>query len=86
MNFTMVFFVLNLILKILLIIIPVLISVAYFTLAERKIMGSIQRRRGPNVVGFLGLLQALADGLKLFSKEIFSVLPVPIVCVLPEPV
>jgi len=57
------------ILKILLIIIPLLISVAYFTLAERKIMGSIQRRKGPNVVGIFGLLQPLSDGLKLFVKE-----------------
>ena len=57
------------VLKILSIVVPVLISVAYFTLAERKIMGSIQRRRGPNVVGYLGLMQPLADGLKLFAKE-----------------
>ena len=57
------------ILKILSIVIPLLISVAYFTIAERKFMGSIQRRRGPNVIGFLGLLQPLADGLKLFVKE-----------------
>lgn len=57
------------VLKILVLIVPLLISVAYFTLAERKIMGSIQRRRGPNVIGFLGLLQPLADGLKLFVKE-----------------
>lgn len=57
------------ILKILSIIIPVLIAVAFFTVAERKIMGAIQRRKGPNVIGFLGLLQALADGLKLFVKE-----------------
>lgn len=49
--------------------VPLLIAVAYFTIAERKIMGSIQRRRGPNVVGFIGLLQPLADGLKLFVKE-----------------
>jgi NADH-quinone oxidoreductase subunit H len=61
------------ILKILIIVVPLLISVAYFTLAERKIMGSIQRRRGPNVVGYLGLLQPLADGLKLFVKE--TILP-----------
>jgi NADH-quinone oxidoreductase subunit H len=58
-----------LILKILSITIPLLISVAYFTVAERKIMGAIQRRRGPNVIGFIGLLQAFADGLKLFVKE-----------------
>lgn len=55
------------------IVVPLLISVAYFTIAERKIMGSIQRRRGPNVVGFIGLLQPLADGLKLFVKE--TILP-----------
>ena len=57
------------ILKILSIIIQVLIAVAFFTVAERKIMGAIQRRKKPNVIGFLGLLQALADGLKLFVKE-----------------
>lgn len=57
------------ILKIISITIPMLLSVAYFTVAERKIMGAIQRRRGPNVIGFIGLLQALADGLKLFVKE-----------------
>ncbi len=60
---------LNLILKSLILIIPVLISVAFFTLLERKIMASIQRRRGPNVVGILGLLQPFADGLKLLIKE-----------------
>jgi len=67
------FFSLILILKIILIIVPLLLSVAYFTLAERKIMASIQRRRGPNVIGYLGLLQPLADGLKLFIKE--TILP-----------
>jgi NADH-quinone oxidoreductase subunit H len=61
------------ILKILAIVIPLLISVAYFTIAERKLMGSIQRRKGPNVIGFVGLLQPLADGLKLFVKE--TILP-----------
>jgi NADH-quinone oxidoreductase subunit H len=55
--------------KILIIIIPLLISVAYFTLAERKILGAIQRRRGPNVVGTYGLLQPLSDGFKLLVKE-----------------
>jgi NADH-quinone oxidoreductase subunit H len=57
------------ILKIISIVIPLLVAVAYFTIAKRKIMGSIQRRRGPNVVGFMGLLQPFADGLKLFVKE-----------------
>ena len=55
--------------KILLIVIPLLISVAYFTLAERKILGAIQRRKGPNVVGVYGLLQPLSDGFKLLVKE-----------------
>ena len=63
------FFIPLTVLKILSIVIPLLISVAYFTIAERKMMGAIQRRRGPNVVGFMGLLQPLADGLKLFTKE-----------------
>ena len=53
----------------LVLIVPILISVAYLTLAERKVMGSMQQRKGPNVVGFLGLLQPLADGLKLLIKE-----------------
>jgi NADH-quinone oxidoreductase subunit H len=57
------------ILKSLIIIIPILISVAFFTLFERKVMASIHKRRGPNVVGFLGVLQPFADGLKLLIKE-----------------
>jgi NADH-quinone oxidoreductase subunit H len=69
----MIVLILSNVLKILAIVVPLLISVAYFTLAERKIMGSIQRRRGPNVIGYLGLLQPLADGLKLFVKE--TILP-----------
>jgi NADH-quinone oxidoreductase subunit H len=63
-------FILITLLKILIIIIPLLISVAYFTLAERKILGAIQRRRGPNVVGVFGLLQPLSDGFKLLVKEL----------------
>lgn len=61
------------ILKILILIVPLLIAIAYFTLAERKILASIQRRKGPNIVGTFGLLQPLADGLKLFVKE--TILP-----------
>ena len=59
-------------LKILSITVPLLLAVAFFTVAERNIMGAVQRRRGPNVIGFIGLLQALADGLKLFVKDGFS--------------
>ena len=55
--------------KVLCVVLPLLIGVAYFTLAERQIMSAIQRRRGPNVVGIWGLLQPLADGLKLLVKE-----------------
>ncbi len=52
------------------IIVPLLVSVAYLTYAERKIMGAMQMRQGPMTVGPFGLLQPLADGIKLFSKEI----------------
>lgn len=51
-------------------IVCILIAVAYFTIAERKVMAAIQRRKGPNVVGFWGLLQPLADGAKLIFKEL----------------
>ncbi len=72
-NFTVDTSYLVIIIKILLIIVPLLIAVAYFTLAERKILGAIQRRMGPNVVGVYGLLQPLSDGFKLLMKE--TVLP-----------
>lgn len=58
-----------LVLESLALIVPLLIGIAYTTLLERKLMAGIQRRRGPNVVGIYGLLQPLADGLKLFLKE-----------------
>jgi len=58
------------VIKILAIVIPVMLSVAYLTYAERKVIGAMHLRRGPNVVGPWGLLQPMADGLKLFLKEI----------------
>lgn len=56
--------------KIVCIILPLVLAVAYLTLAERKVIAAIQLRKGPNVVGFWGLLQPIADGLKLIHKEI----------------
>jgi NADH:ubiquinone oxidoreductase subunit H len=56
----------------LLVIVPALLSVAFVTVAERKTMASMQRRLGPNIVGYYGLLQAFADALKLLLKEYVS--------------
>ena len=60
------------ILEIVIVLLPVLLSVAYITIAERKTMASMQRRLGPNVVGIYGLLQPFADALKLLIKEYVS--------------
>jgi NADH-ubiquinone oxidoreductase chain 1 len=60
------------IIEVLLITIPILLTVAYVTVAERKTMASMQRRLGPNIVGYYGLLQAFADALKLLLKEYVS--------------
>lgn len=61
--------------KILLITLPLLLSVAYLTYAERRVIGLMQMRRGPNVVGPLGLLQPIADAVKLMFKEV--IIPTP---------
>jgi NADH:ubiquinone oxidoreductase subunit H len=51
------------------VVLPVLVATAFFTLAERKVLASVQRRVGPMNVGFLGILQPIADGLKLLTKQ-----------------
>jgi len=60
------------VLEVILVTVPALLAVAYVTVAERKTMASMQRRLGPNLVGYYGLLQAFADALKLLLKEYVS--------------
>nr|WAR50663.1 NADH dehydrogenase subunit 1 [Crocidura suaveolens gueldenstaedtii] len=55
--------------NLLILIVPVLLAVAFLTLVERKILGYMQMRKGPNIVGPYGLLQPIADAMKLFIKE-----------------
>ena len=57
------------VIQILVVLVPLLIAVAYLTYAERKVIAAMQLRQGPMVVGPMGLLQPLADGLKMFVKE-----------------
>ncbi len=77
--------------KIVLIVAPLMIGVAYLTYVERKVIGWMQVRIGPNRVGYYGLLQPLADGMKLFFKEIiipagsnkFLFVLAPVLCLMP---
>lgn len=59
----------SIVFKILVITVPLLLGVAFLVLAERKVLASMQRRKGPNVVGIFGIFQPIADGLKLLVKE-----------------
>ena len=61
------------VIQIVAIIVPILLGVAYLTYAERRIIAAMQLRKGPNVVGPFGLLQPIADAVKLFFKE--TILP-----------
>jgi NADH-ubiquinone oxidoreductase chain 1 len=58
-----------LIIEIIIVIVPILLSVAFITVIERKVIASMQRRIGPNIVGVYGILQPFADALKLIVKE-----------------
>jgi NADH-quinone oxidoreductase subunit H len=62
-------FLLEIIFSYLALVVPLLLAVAFFTLYERHVLAALQRRQGPNTIGYYGIFQALADGLKLFIKE-----------------
>ena len=59
----------SIVIKILGLVVPLLLAVAFMVLVERKVMGSMQRRKGPSVVGVFGILQPIADAVKLLVKE-----------------
>lgn len=64
----MIYFIINII-RVFLLIMFLLVGIAFLTLLERKILGYVQYRKGPNKVGFIGIIQPFRDAIKLFIKE-----------------